>query len=395
MMVRRLAPRTSIVSLAHSSQRNSASNLVQAFIWGVLVTWNWNLLPSFVVFSVAWFFLACNEQANKHPSRWYHCPTYRDLARRILFNTAASESIEPNMNLAETKEYEKKVEDLRIRRALEKQKEEEHEMALQEELGEEMQEAEAAEKIGKYGGLFKGVNVNPLKPVLYPIQIQLRQVVYALRTGKSIVLWNESYYAFWLTTACLLVSFIFIFIPFGFILRWTTRIVVWITLGPWNRIIDKYYFRTNPNMTDAERDEALRLRLKARYEEALKSTTNFFIRKEDAMKMKRMKQFMFGKFLVRVPRFCEDLYEDYPLPSSSGIPFDPKATTPVSVKERKFGQALCGDMIPLREIQAAEDKKNETVDEKKKKRFWRSTQKAHDSETTPLLGTNGDDKKLG
>lgn len=314
------------------------------------------------------------------------------MGRRLLTNTTASETIEPNTKVDEIIAYEKRIEDLRVRRALEKQKEEEHEMALQKDLGEEAEQAEEAEEVGKHGGIFGQASVNPLKPHLYPIQKQLRQVVYALRIAKSVVLWNESYYAFWLVTACFLTSIVFFVVPFGFISRWTMRIVAWVGLGPWNALIDRWYFRQNPNMTDAERDEALRLRLRARYEEMLLSTTNFFERKETAMKLKAIRKFMFGKFLLRVPRFCEDLYEDYPLPTSSCAPIDRKAMAPVSINERKFGQRLRGEMIPQREIQASHSKKDGTA-QKTKRRFWQ--RKKHSSETTPLLADGAEEKEYG
>lgn len=363
-----------------------------AFVWGVVVTWNWERLPAFLVFSIGWALWACNEHVNRHPSRWYNSPSYHDLMRRLVTNTTASETVEPNANVEEAIAYEKEIEDIQKRRDLEQQEEAEHELALQAELGEEMQDAEAAEEIGKYGGIFKGVSVNPLKPVLYPIQKELRKVIYATRIARSIVLWNECYYAFWLANACFLVALLFFFVPFAFILRWTMRIIVLVALGPWNAIIDRVYFRKDPNMSDAERDEEMRQRFKARYEEVLQSATDFFIRKENAVKMKDMKQFMYGKFLLRVPRFCEDLYEDYPLALSSCAPIDPK-TISVPVTERKYGQHLSGDMVPQREIQSLATQQPSSV-KKKRFRFWpRKTETTETTETTPLLQNPADDEK--
>jgi len=343
---------------------------MMAFAWGLLVTWNWERFPSFLVFSIGWALWACNEHVNRHPSRWHNSPSYRDLTRRLLTNTTASETVEPNTNVEEAIAYEKKIESIQKRWRLEKEKNAEHELALQAELGDEMEDAEAAEKVGKGGGIFTGVSANPLKPILFPVQLKLRKVIYAARIAKSILLWNECYYAFWLTNACFLASLVFFFVPFGFIMRWSMRIIALVALGPWNAIIDRVYFRKDPNMSDAERDEEMRLRFKARYQEVLETATNFFVRKESALKMKDMKQFMFGKFLLRVPRFCEDPYEDYPLALSSCAPIDPK-TISVPVKERKYGQRLFGDMIPQREIQSV--------------RKQHPSKNPRKTETTPLL----------
>ena len=360
-----------------------------AFVWGILVTWNWNRLPSFCIFAIGWALWACNEHVNQHPSRWYNAPSYHDLVRRLLTNTTASETVNPNHNVEEAAAYEKRLEDIKKRREHEEQKVAENELKVQAELGAEMENAEEAEQdIGQHGGVFKGVSVNPLKPVLYPVQKKLRMVVHGVRIARSIVLWNECYYAFWLTTACFLTSCAFFFVPFGFIFRWTMRIIALVALGPWNAIIDRVYFRTDPNMTDEAKDEELRLRMKTRYQEVLMSATNFFVRKENAIKMKDMEQFMFGKYLLRVPRFCEDLYEDYPLPASYCRPVDSKISVPVT--ERKYGQRLFGDMIPQREIQSKPIAT--TAPKTKKKHFW---QKKHrpTSETTPLLQDSTQDKK--
>ena len=340
------------------------------------------------MFAIGWALWACNEYVNQHPSRWYNAPSYHDLARRLLTSTTASETVNPNYHVEEAAAYEKRIEDIRKRREHEEQKEAENELKLQAELGAEMENAEEAEQdTGRHGGIFTGVSVNPLKPVLYPVQKKLRVVVHAVRIARSVVLWNECYYAFWLTTASFFISFVFFFVPFGFILRWTMRIIALVALGPWNAIIDRVYFRTDPNMTDEAKDEELRLRLKTRYQEVLMSATNFFVRKENAIKMKDMEQFMFGKFLLRVPRFCEDLYEDYPLPSSYCKPADFKISVPVT--ERKYGQRLTGDMIPQREIQS---KTVTNAPKAQKKQFWRRKRKA-DSETTPLLQNSTEGKK--
>ena len=157
------------------------------------------------------------------------------------------------------------------------------------------------------------------------------------------------------------------------------RIIALVALGPWNAIIDRVYFRKDLNMTDEEKDEELRLRLKARYKEVVESATSFFVRKENAIKMRDMKQFMFGKFLLRVPRFCEDLYEDYPLPSSYCNPVDRK--TSIHVTQQKYGQRLFGDMIPQREIQSVPV----ATAPKAKKKFFLRKKHCSDSETSPLL----------
>ena len=106
-------------------------------------------------------------------------------------------------------------------------------------------------------------------------------------------------------------------------------------------------------MSESEHDELFRKRLRGRYEEVLLSATNYFQRKERALKLASMKRYMFGKYSVRVPQFCEDLFDDIPLPSSSCISFDPLKSIPIQIKQTIYGQTLKGDMIPEREIEIA------------------------------------------
>ena len=52
---------------------------------------------------------------------------------------------------------------------------------------------------------------------------------------------------------------------------------------------------------------------------------------------------------MRVPIFKEDLIWDNPLPRSVAVPL--KATqAPVNIIQRKWGQSLTGDMIPIRYV---------------------------------------------
>lgn len=365
------------------------SSLLQAFTWGVLVTWNWNNLPAFLAFGVGWIFLATNEHMRQHPSRWQKCPSYDELFQRLLRNAASSETIAADTNLDGIIAYDKSVEEHRKRREMEKQKEAENEATLQEELGQEIEAAASAEQLGADdGGIFK--SFDPLRPILFPIQQQLRQVVTALRITTSVVLWNESYYSFWITTTCFLLSAVAIWIPWAFLLRWIFRIVVFVGLGPWLALVDRFYWKTNPNLSNEDRDKELRDRIKSRYNVVLLAATNYFQRKERALKLLDMKKFMFGQHTLHVPRFCEDLYIDLPLPSSSCSPFDPDFAEPIHVEQIKFGQTLIGDMIPKREIQSiVADAKHKNSGNKKSKPFWKK--KGFLPESVPLLG-NGSER---
>ena len=306
------------------------------------------------------------------------------MLSRLLVNKSLTETIESDENLPAIKAYEAKVAAQAKRRKEENAKAEEHEAALQMELEAEAAKAEAAEELNKKGGF--GFNLNLLKPHLYPIQKELRKVIYGLRATKGIFLWGEAFYTFWIVTVCIFASLVFFFIPWSFFIKWTIRVVVFLALGPWMIFVDKYYLKTNPNMTDEEQDEAFRQRLAARVREVKEEGGKLFLQKETTQKLKSIKRYMFGRHLLRVPRFSEDLYADFPLPSSYCFPTEGVFT--VIPKFRKYGQALEGDMIPMREVQAASVPQKEET--RKRGKNKRTTKAAMDEDTpdekAPLLG---------
>lgn len=295
--------------------------------------------------------LATNEYTRQSPSPWYKSRPYFGMMLRT------HTTIEPNQNKLEIIEYNRAQK--KKRQELEKQRAEEakHDKALKTELGEEIEEAGAEDEditTKKGGPIAKGIakiNVNPLKPVLYPIQKKLHKAVMSSRAAGSIIRWDEPFYAYWIVTFSLLSSIMTFWLPWGFLFRWFLRLVTWVLLGPWMAIVDRIYFRENPNLTEEQKNFEMKKKLDAKYQEILTASTNYHVRKERAVKLKKMKKYMFGDFLLRVPRFSEDMYVDVPLPESSAYPYDASQAEAVVVTDRKFGQQLKGDMIPQREIQ--------------------------------------------
>jgi hypothetical protein len=160
-------------------------------------------------------------------------------------------------------------------------------------------------------------------------------------------------------------------------------------------IVDRLYFRDKPNMTDEEKEESRKKRLRSRYEVAVEAASNYHVKRERAIKLQAMKKYMFGKFLIRVPRFREALYQDIPLPASFAEPYDASKVEAVVITDHKYGQNLFGDMVPQRDIQAAEALKSGTVSVSSgsKLKFWKRMGHSKSSEKTservPLLSRFG------
>lgn len=297
--------------------------------------------------------LACLEHVNRHPSQWQHSPSYFEFLRRLILNSAGSKDLESGKDAKVIKEYDEKQAKVQGQLQDKRRRERAQQMEIEEEVNAKMEAAKEAEKSGfnNTGGFF-GLH-SPLKPILFPYQLMLREYVRKTRLAKNIVLWYESYYAFWLVTFSFLVSALAYLIPWGFLLTWTIRISVALLLGPWMKVVDILCFRIDTNKTLQEQEEAFKQKMKVRYEKALKSTSFFQTRQERAVKLQDMREFMFGSYLIRVPVLHEDFYFDVPLPDSSATPYRGKKEA-IEVAEVKHGQTLEGDMIPKRELQMAE-----------------------------------------
>jgi hypothetical protein len=311
-----------------------------AFIWGVLVTQNFDRLPSFWLFSVAWFFLATMDHLRSHPSKWYRCRPYTELFQILAFSKSFAQEIASNDNLPAIEAYEAEEEKNAEKRAekaeMDKQQKKEEDALIKDE-----QRTVNANEVETTSVKKATKALNPLN-FLFPVQQQVGSVVVTLRIVKSIVLWQENYLAFWLVTMSLAGSFVLFWVPFGFIVRWASRIVVWGALGPWMKLVDIYWIKKQEQDATAS--------LEVRRKQLAKLATSKQMKKERAVKLKDMTKYLFGNFLQRVPRFKEDLSPIYPLPASFASPKSDSDGEAIKFSGRYYGQLLSGDMIPQRQV---------------------------------------------
>jgi hypothetical protein len=319
-----------------------------AFVWGVLVVQNFDRFLAFLVFAIGWFFLATMEQVRAHPSPWCRCRSYSELLCILVFGRSLGpQTIEVNENIdeiqahkADTERQEKKRKKASEALKMEREK-------LEIELSEVDNEAEELDITTKVKGGY-GFNFTPFKGILEQVQTFLQKACVALRIGKSVVLWRESYAAFSIVTASFLLSLIIFWIPWSFLIAWTCRIFVWVLLGPWMKLVDIFYVRKWENLSAEERKAGLQMSFQERYLLILEQSSRRKVNRERALKLQGMKKYMYGKFLMRVPIFKEDRLEYDPLPASTATPYDESLAKPIVVSQRKWGQQLVGDMIPTR-----------------------------------------------
>ena len=132
---------------------------------------------------------------------------------------------------------------------------------------------------------------------------------------------------------------------------------VWTFFGPWMKLLDIYSHK----IKDMIGDEDVWEQMQAVRSKDAKSEMR--IRKENAKKMKVMKEHMFGKFAVSIPVLKLDRYADIPLPESSAKPYKAKELTLAQLamdeagykRTRIPGQNLVGEMIPQVSCRFADD----------------------------------------
>eukprot|EP00550_Attheya_septentrionalis_P000574 CAMPEP_0198283726 /NCGR_PEP_ID=MMETSP1449-20131203/3307_1 /TAXON_ID=420275 /ORGANISM="Attheya septentrionalis, Strain CCMP2084" /LENGTH=1175 /DNA_ID=CAMNT_0043980497 /DNA_START=124 /DNA_END=3651 /DNA_ORIENTATION=+ len=327
-----------------------------AYSWGLLICWDFNYAPAFFVFCIGWILLLSNEFLRLTPSKWHKPRGYFQLWLVILFGSLFTEAIKPNQDVEIIKKFDTEEEKIEKRWEMREALMAECGRNIRKEFGVELDHAASKTGVGfedmavSADGVRDKLRLNPLKPVLYPHQLRLRRYVYHLRIVSSIFLWKHTYYSFWITSLSFFGCIPILFIPWGMVLRFIIRTVIILGLGPWMKIVDRCYFLQDRKMTDEEYEAKIKQQIEKRYTNVLKSITDYQVKKEKAAKFRSMKKYLYGKFAVNVPRINVDLYADIPMPKSSSKVHD-RGDEPIIISRRKFGQKICGDMIPVREIQ--------------------------------------------
>jgi hypothetical protein len=315
-----------------------------AFLMAIFVVENFNLIPSFGLFSIAWLLLATNEHRQRNPSPWHVTMTFRQMWHAVIADTAPPIAIADHENEAAVRKYEeankaRRKEDLKkAKEAADNARKLGTFLANESDAANEVVVADLSTCAGR-------LNLFPLTAkVLLPVQRLLGQICKALRIVSSIVMWDESIYAFMLVNACLALGIIFLFVPWSFFIRWTVRIAVWLLLGPWMKLVDIYYVRELVEGQSSEAEAFKRL-AEIKTQQIAMAREAIMRQKEEIVKTRAIKTYMFGRYITRVPKFKEYRFPDVPRHESTATPLKPKPS-PVIIFKKSHGQKLVGDMIP-------------------------------------------------
>lgn len=328
---------------------------LNAFILATVLVEHPQYYPSFCFASVSWLMLAVMGWRRNNPNEWSRCYSFAEILEKVIIGKCSSppRNIKPFQGFDAAKvaleRWMKRVadsEEAAQRAYIQAQKEEEERLKELEAIGNA--DADISTKVGG------GISVDPMKAALHPVQLLVGQICRVLRFIKHVVNWDEAYFSFWVTIGSAFLAFACLFVPWFFIIRWTMRCVVWLLFGPWMKFVDVFYVSKLKPETDEERIQREERERQERRMLTSKAAHEARQVRENAAKMRDMKQFMFGKFAMKVPILKQDRYNDTPLPQSSATPYEQKALSLAALamqeagynRVRLPGQTLVGDMIP-------------------------------------------------
>lgn len=317
------------------------------FTVGVIAAEHYSLVPSFILFGISWLLLSMSGNLSGDPSPWKKPFTFYQLTKAVALGKMDPTRIAPYQNREAIETHKTQVEELEKQLA-EAAKREEKANAIGN-ADAELTAMNATEEVNLATKKeTKGLTINPLEPYLFPLQQQLQQVCGVLRISRSFITWQEPLVAYWLCIACLLGGIVFLFVPWGFLMRWSIRVIIWTILGPWMALVDIFYIRRLQSEKEAKEAEAAYAKRKLR--DLRNTAESRQIKREEMAKLKHMKRYMFGQYLVELPAWKESRYVDVPLMASSATPFvaDEASKRSINITDKKFGQHIFGSIIPER-----------------------------------------------
>ena len=318
------------------------------FLACIILAENPYYYPPFFCFGIAWFLFAVQHWRNNAPNPWGKTKTFSEMFMMLALgksfkgpdSIAAHENEEASNKLdAEFAARVKAAEERAAKNQEEQMKALEEHEKLMADIGEQTADTDTSTKGG-------GLSINPLKPILYPIQQYLGMACEGLRLLRNVVLWDESYIAFLLSAGSLVLGIVSLFVPWAFITRWTSRIIAWGVFGPHMKLVDIFYYSKLQSSLEDDK-KAMLANLAAQQEYAANLAMMARIQKEDAVKLRDLKQILYGNFMTKIPLFSTERFHDIPMHSSVATPYkksEENATR--DLPKRIDGQALVGSMIP-------------------------------------------------
>lgn len=308
-------------------------------------------LPGVTFLAMSWIMLSIGFATSHSPSPWVRCKTISEITSVLIFGQQLPLPVKINENdgVDTTREIDKLTEARKERidaflrgckEALTTFQKKYFKTNFRESL-------ETEEK-----------NFWLYEKSLYYVHIFLRQYCLNLRVVKNIVTWRSSSKAYVTTIACFILGVLLIVLPWGKVIFWICRIAVWGLFGPWMKLFDIYFimpnYKTILEASEEDIKEPFNVERLFQTPEMMKLAQIARIASEDALKLKTMRQYLYGKYSVVVPDYDSSRFPSIPLPDSTARTFKERTKTKTyqylsDVEEHHIpGQRLRGRMIHTR-----------------------------------------------
>lgn len=314
--------------------------------------------PTIYFYGLAWFLVSIQFYVSENPNPWRKSKGFAQIMSALAGKPLEGPAtIEAGEYAAISYAYNKENEDWLAKKKDEDAKAAEENAKLMAEYNDMLNVDQTADtNIASKSG---GISIDPMKPILYPIQQNLALVVNGLRLVKNIFRWDEPYLAFFLTCGCIALGTVLLITPWFFCLRWITRLLAWGLLGPWMKFADIYWYSKNENVSEEDMAKSLRDNYKAQADTIAQNALQARILSENAQKIRDIKKELFGRYISDVPVLNMQRQSHVPLHSSVAKPYvaSEHALSKATI-HRVAGQHLEGDMIPKISVEDGKQKAN-------------------------------------
>ena len=207
------------------------------FFYMTHVVENPHLIPSSILFGCGWILVANMTQRTNHPSPWHRGHSFAYYMHILIHGKphAAEKGVRIKSNQGQ--EEHSKLEEVWKQRLAD----EDADYAKQVDLDAKIKTITDGANV-RTRTKAKLAIVDPISALagarLLPYQQRLAGYCNRLRYIRNVLTWNESIVSFFLTLVFFGAGFVSLFIPWRFLLLWTSRLTVWIFLGPWMRLLD-------------------------------------------------------------------------------------------------------------------------------------------------------------
>ena len=263
------------------------------------------LLPSFFLFGFAWILIVNMLNKQTHPNPWRRGHSFTEHFAVLLGGRSGHRprEIEP---------YQGCKEALKLEEAWRKRIADDDANYSKQARQAAKVEAIQSEAVIKTRTKAKNLMEDPVSSLagnkLLPYQQRLSRYCMKIRYVRNVLNWEQSPWSFFLTLALLGASFVALFIPWGFLFKWSIRIAVYGLLGPWMALFDMFFHEESERAKGKAASKAIKAFLDRRRSAKLV--------KEKALQLKAFRTKLFGNYVTRVPKFSLARHIDIPEPQS-------------------------------------------------------------------------------